>query len=145
MKYFISANPDRLDVGAITDWLHSTWGHWQSPEQMRVALSNSIVLGVYEAAQPQDWVTLAGVPKDIQLGFLRIVSDHATFSALTDVYVSAPYRGRGLGRMLMEAACELLELKNCITILSAREEVRGFYEKFGFRWLGGVVMQRDPK
>ena len=40
-----------------------------------------------------------------------MVTDHATFAYLCDVYVLPEYRGRGLGRRMMEACMALPDLQ----------------------------------
>lgn len=144
-NFFISPNPDRLDIGAITQWVQSSyWGGWQTEQQVREALQHSIVIGIYEHL-PRMPVPERG-PDDVELrGFARIVTDHATFSALTDLYISAPFRKRGLGTMLMNEVIAHPAVKSTICILATRPENYGWYQLFGFQWLGGMVMKRDPK
>lgn len=134
---FVSLNPDRLDVAAMTEWIRgSYWGGWQTPEQIRAAIAHSIVFGAYYRTGP-------GVNAE-QVGFARIVTDHAAFASVTDVYVSVPWRGKGVGRMLMEAVCEHEAVKRCICILATQPQTEGFYEKFGFGTVNGIVLQRSP-
>ena len=37
-----------------------------------------------------------------QAGFVRVVSDYATFSWVCDVYIDPAHRGAGLGKWMME-------------------------------------------
>jgi GNAT superfamily N-acetyltransferase len=39
--------------------------------------------------------------RDRQVGFARVISDHATFAYVCDVFVLPSYRGRGVGARLM--------------------------------------------
>ena len=38
-----------------------------------------------------------------QVGFARVVSDHATYAYISDVFVLDSHRGRGVGKRLMAA------------------------------------------
>ena len=53
------------------------------------AARNSLCFGLYERADGD------------QVGLTRVVTDHATFAYLCDVYVLEAHRGRGLGKLLM--------------------------------------------
>ena len=94
-EYVISDDPTRFDADALHDFLEveGYWAAGRSREQTEVGAANSVVLGVY-------------APDGSMVGGARIVTDRATFGWLTDVYVLAEHRGRGLGRAVVAAACE---------------------------------------
>lgn len=81
--------------------------YWANPlpeENMRETLNNSLCFGLYDTKAPTDVDQIADgtsrtVPKLI--GFARCVTDFATFSYLTDVYVLPAYQGEGLGRWIV--------------------------------------------
>ena len=52
-------------------------------------MRNSLCFGVYETAS------------GAQVGLARVVTDHATFAYLCDVYVLEEHRGHGLGKCMM--------------------------------------------
>ncbi|MCY4425374.1 MAG: hypothetical protein OXC06_20105, partial [Acidimicrobiaceae bacterium] len=85
-EYVISDDPARFDAGAMHDFLEreADWASGRSREQTAVAVANSVVLGVYG-------------PDGAMVGGARVVTDHATFGYLTDLYVLAEHRGLGLG------------------------------------------------
>ena len=93
--YLISDDPDSFDADALHDFLESEGycAQGRSREQTAVAVANSVVLSVCG-------------PGGIMVGGARIVTDRATFCWLTDVYVLAEHRGRGLISSLTAAACE---------------------------------------
>ncbi len=113
-------------------WIReSYWGAWQSEHQIRAAFAHSMI---YVALVP-------GAPQPV--GFIRVVTDYATFSAVTDLYVDEPHRRKGIARMLIEYVLRETCVKETICILASRD-ARGLYEKFGWRGVGGDVMQRNP-
>jgi GNAT superfamily N-acetyltransferase len=80
----------RIDVPAVHAFIskESYWGAGSTRERVRRAIDCSTrVLGLYHGER--------------QVGFARAVSDCATVAYLADVYVLAPFRGRGLGLELV--------------------------------------------
>jgi GNAT superfamily N-acetyltransferase len=139
--YIISHSRDRFfDEAAAVHWLlECHWTHWQKPDQIHRALRNSIVIGAYFVS------TRKTVPTKPELvGFARVVSDHATNSMLTDLYVHEPHRRHGVGRLLMEAVTQHDSVRPTLCILGCREHLRVFYTEFGFLPHGGSIMIRNP-
>jgi GNAT superfamily N-acetyltransferase len=67
-----------------------------------------------------------------QIGFARVISDRATFAYLCDVYVLEGYRGRGLGKWLIEVVTSHPDLKRLRRFVLATRDAHSLYEKFGF-------------
>jgi len=89
IRYEIDTDKARLDLAVIHGFLARS--HWATGIPLSVverAIENSLVFGLYRDGR--------------QIGFARIVSDHATFAYLADVFVLAPERGKRLGRWLVE-------------------------------------------
>lgn len=123
-----------MNEGAIVGWiLGAYWGGWMHEEQVKQALKNSMLFGAFLAPTAQ------------QIGFARVVSDHHTFAAITDVYVAEGWRGQGVGRKLMEAVMAHPSVRRSICILRTRDENAAFYSKFGFTPVPGGIMQHNPK
>ncbi len=76
------------------------------------------------------------------IGFARVITDHATFSFVGDVFVVENERGKGYGGRLMQAVVEHPSVARTISILQTRD-AGGFYAKFGYKH-GGNVMKRGP-
>jgi GNAT superfamily N-acetyltransferase len=142
--YIISFNRDRLDFTSMVGWLlGSHWTHWQKPHQIHTALKNSIVIGAYHVATGAAALDIRPVVP-LQVGFARVVSDHATNSILTDLYVSESHRRRGVARLLMEAVTQHDSVRPTLCVLGCRSFLRSFYSDFGFVGVGGDIMVRNP-
>lgn len=76
------------------------------------------------------------------LGFARVITDHATFSFVTDVFVIEQERGKGLGRQLMQAVVDHPSVGRTISILDTRS-AEGLYTRFGYV-RNRTIMQREP-
>ncbi len=88
--YEISTDPARLDIAAIHAYLtRSYWSPGIPYAIVERAARNSLCFGLYEKAGGS------------QVGLTRVVTDHATFAYLCDVYVLEEHRGHGLGKFLV--------------------------------------------
>jgi GNAT superfamily N-acetyltransferase len=66
------------------------------------------------------------------VGFARVVTDAATFAYLGDVFVLQPYRGRGLGKRLMEAVMAHPDVQGVRRFMLATADAHALYAQFGF-------------
>ncbi|MGW2562180.1 GNAT family N-acetyltransferase [Streptomyces sp. NPDC001514] len=123
--YEISTDPARLDPARIHHWL-STDAYWavgRAREKQDRAIAGSLNFGAYETASGE------------LVAYARVVTDHATFAWLCDVYVDRSVRGKGLGTALVEAVRDHLAPLGLRRILLATEDAHGVYEKAGFAQL----------
>jgi GNAT superfamily N-acetyltransferase len=122
-EFVISTDRSRLDVDAIQRFLveDSYWARDRTPEQTKSAIENSICFGVYHG--------------DRQIGFARVVSDHATFAYLGDVFILDEYRGQGLSKWLMNVIVSHPDLQGLRRWVLATLDAHSLYEKFGFQGL----------
>ena len=120
-EYVISDDPGRFDADALHDFLEveGYWTQGRSREQTAVAVANSVVLGVYG-------------PDGSMVGGARIVTDRATFGYVTDVYVLAEHRGRGLGRALAAATCEHPAVAGIKRLMLITDDAHELYRPLGF-------------
>jgi GNAT superfamily N-acetyltransferase len=115
-----SCDPARLDVDLIHDFLsrESYWVPNIHRKHVETAIANSLCFGMYEGAG--------------QIGFARVVSDHAGFAYLADVFVLPAHRGRGLSKRLMQFILAHPDLQHVRRFLLATSDAHGLYAQFGF-------------
>ena len=119
-EFTVSTDRSRLDIDAIHRFL-STEAYWaknRTFEQTKTAIENSICFGVFWGEK--------------QTGFARVVTDKATFAYIGDVFILDEFRGRGLGKTLMEAMLSHPELQGLRRWVLATKDAHGLYEQFGF-------------
>lgn len=115
----ISTDRGRLDVSAVHEYLsRSYWAEGIPYEVVAKSIEASLCFGLFD--------------KDRQIGFARVVTDRATFAYLCDVYVLEEYRGRGLGKWLMEAVQSHPDLQNLRRFVLLTRDAHWLYEGFGF-------------
>ena len=97
-RYVISTDPDRLDIAYIHAYLsqQSYWAANRPYEVVEHSIQNSLCFGLYDTTTGQ------------QVGFARMVTDHATFGYLADVFIDPAQQGNGLGKMLGPAIVEIV-------------------------------------
>jgi GNAT superfamily N-acetyltransferase len=118
--YTVSSDPARLDVDAIHAFLTTCyWSTGIPRETVARALAHSLGFGLY-------------APDGAQVGFVRVVTDQATFAYLCDVYVRDAHRGRGLGEWLVGFALADPALQGLRRMILATRDAHGLYERFGF-------------
>ena len=118
----ISTDPARLDLEAVCKFLaQSYWAATRSRATVARSLQHSLTFGVYDG--------------DRQVGMARLVTDYATFAWLCDVFVEEGYRGRGIGKWLMEAIQAHPDLQTLKRWLLVTRDAHGLYSQYGFTGL----------
>lgn len=119
-KLELSDDKQLLDVELIHAFLHnnSYWAQGISLERVVVSLENSLCIGAYLGKQ--------------QVGFVRVITDYATYANIKDVFVLPEYRGNGIARELMRFTMAHPQLQDLRRITLTSTDARGLYEKFGF-------------
>lgn len=122
-EFTISTDKTLLDVEMISNFLacESYWAQSRTIDQTLRAINNSLCFGIYNG--------------DRQVGFGRVVTDHATFAYVGDVFVLKEYRGCGLSKRLMESMIAHPDLQGLRRWILATRDAHGLYEKFGFHSL----------
>jgi GNAT superfamily N-acetyltransferase len=125
--YEISTDPARLDVVAMHAYLtRSYWSTGIPFETVARAARNSLCFGLYEKARGR------------QVGLTRVVTDHATFAYLCDVYVLEEHRGRGLGKFLVGTAMAHPALTGARRAMLGTRDAHGLYRQYGFQDAAGT-------
>lgn len=70
-----------------------------------------------------------------QAGFARVISDGATIAFLSDVFILPEFRGRGLGRWLLECVMSHPELQGLRAWVLVTRDAHELYSKVGFKAL----------
>lgn len=120
--YELDDDPGRIDFETVHAYIHdvSYWAKGRSREKMEAAIAGSArVLGLYAA-------------DGAQVGFLRVISDSATYAYLADVFVLEGHRGHGLGVELVREAVDS-EPWNGMSWHLRTMDAHDLYAKFGFR------------
>ncbi len=118
-EFRISTDKDEISADFVYNYLRRSYqSKSRNYQEIRKSIENSLCFGLFHGAK--------------QIGFARIVSDLATIYMLSDVFILESYRGRGLGKWLMECIVNSPELKNLIGLL-ATKNAQGLYRKYGFR------------
>ncbi len=62
----------------------------------------------------------------------RLVTDYATFAWLCDVFVQEEYRGRGIGKWLMESMLAHPDLQGIRRWILTSRDARDLYSRYGY-------------
>jgi GNAT superfamily N-acetyltransferase len=127
--YEIRTDLADMDLDLVHEWL-STDAYWslgRTREAVGTAAEHSLNFGVFTA-------------DGRQVAYARVVTDHANFAWLCDVYVDRDHRGRGLGTRLVAAATETLDPLGIRRILLATRDAHEVYAGFGFEPLPDPTM-----
>lgn len=118
-EFRISTNDTEFDVNYIHQFLtHSYWAENIPIETVRRSIKGSLSFGVFE--------------NDRQIGFARVITDHASFAYIADVFIDESYRGKGLSKWLMEIILQHPSLQGLRRIMLATRDAHGLYAQFGF-------------
>lgn len=122
----------------ILDFLKSN-SHWSGDRQvddLQIAMERS--LGIYVAVSDD-------IGKSDELGvvgFGRIVGDGYHVAMLTDICIDSQFRGRGVGKQLVEKLIALPEIKEGCRIHAMTSFAKDFYLSMGFKdWHGSNMVR----
>jgi GNAT superfamily N-acetyltransferase len=116
----ITSDPSRLDLDVIHGFLSrsSYWAAGIPRELVARALRHSTCFGAFDG--------------NAQVGFARVISDHATFAYVCDVFVLESHRGRGVGKQLMAAIKSHPDLQGLRRWVLFTRDAHELYRQFGF-------------
>lgn len=103
----------------------SYWARGIPAETLRRAISHSICI--------------AAMDGDALAGFARVVSDHATYAYLCDVFVLPAYRGRGVSKQMMAVLASHPPLQGLRRWMLMTRDAHGLYAGFGFTALADAT------
>jgi GNAT superfamily N-acetyltransferase len=116
----VSTDDSLLDVDLVHRWLSEDayWSLGRTRDQVDRSLAHSVNVGAYHDGR--------------QVGFLRIVTDRATFAWVCDVYVDPAARGHAVGKALMAECDRLCTSYGVRRAILATADAHGLYARFGF-------------
>lgn len=118
-EYLISDDRWRVDRDVVHAFLSASyWAAGITRDVVERSIRHSLCFGIYHG--------------DIQVAFGRMITDHATFAYLADVFVVETHRGRGLSKWMMECILAHPSLQGLRRMVLATRDAHGLYAKFGF-------------
>jgi GNAT superfamily N-acetyltransferase len=119
-EFMISTDKKKLSIKTIYEMLknESYWAPSRSYGKVEKSIENSLCFGLYH--------------KDKQIGFARVVTDYITTFYLCDVIITEEYRGKGLGKMLMDAVFSNDEIQGLFGLLMTKS-AHDLYRRYGFQ------------
>jgi GNAT superfamily N-acetyltransferase len=129
-NFLISTDKSKLNVDVIHRYLceESYWAKGIPRDVVERSIVNSICFGMYD--------------KEQQIGFARVISDKATFAYLADVFILPAYRGKNLGKWLMQTIHEHPELQDLRRWWLGTKDAHGLYEQYGWTRITDEVARR---
>jgi len=115
-----STDKRELDIDAIFDFLHrdAYWSQGIPRDVVERAIDGSLCFGAYVG--------------DRLVGFARLVTDHATFAYLCDVFVLPADRGNGYGRALIDHVFAQPMVRSLRRIMLVTTDAHELYRPVGF-------------
>jgi len=108
-----------LQIERIHGWLASSyWSPGIAREKVEKAIAGSHCLGAYRGGA--------------QVGFARMITDHATFAWLADVWVDESVRGEGIGRRMVQWFLDHPDFSDLRRIGLVTMDAHGVYAALGF-------------
>jgi GNAT superfamily N-acetyltransferase len=134
MDYELSTDPRRIDMDVVHGFLSgSYWSTGIRREVLERAIASSMVCGAYAKGD------------GAQVGFVRLVTDRATFAWVCDVFVLERARGKGLARRMLAELHAHPELQTLRRWCLATRDAHGVYRPMGYapvvpeRWMERVM------
>ena len=110
-----------MDLDLVHEWLSTDayWSMGRTREAVGTAAEHSLNVGAFTG-------------DGRQVAYARVVTDHANFAWLCDVYVDRDHRGRGLGTRLVAAVVERLDDLGVRRTLLKTRDAHEVYAGHGF-------------
>jgi GNAT superfamily N-acetyltransferase len=118
-EFSITTDKTKMDIPLIHRYItRSYWAEGIPFETVVKAVEGSLCFGVFHG--------------DKQIGVARVITDAATFAYLCDVFIDESYRGRGLGKWLMETILGHEQLQGLRRFALTTKDAHGLYSQYGF-------------
>ena len=118
-EFTISTDKNKIDLDYVQRFLsQSYWSPGVEMQVVKKAMEGSLCFGVYD--------------NNKQVGYARVITDTATFAYLADVFIDENYRGRGLGKWLVQIILKHPDLQGLRRIILTTKDAHKVYEQCGF-------------
>jgi len=117
-NYLVTTALSEFDMDFVVSSLQLQWRRGAGRERIEKAFEGSLSFGVFDRAR--------------QIGYVRAVTDRCFVSWICDLFLEPAYRGRGLGKWLMECVMSHPDLVHTRLVLSSVPKYQAFYERLGF-------------
>jgi len=116
----VSCDPTQIQEDVVARFLgESYWAQGIPLRTVRRSIAGSLCFALLDGAK--------------QVGFARVISDRATIAFLNDVFVLPEYRGRGLGKWLVECVLAHPDLQGLRPWVLVTRDAHELYSRFGFK------------
>ena len=133
-KYRLSDDRAELDLDVIHGFLSQTYWSPNIPrETVERAIDGSHVVGAYDDQG--------------QIGFARVITDHATFAYLADVFVLPGHRGKGIATAMVRHLQDHPALQGLRRWLLVTRDAQPVYARLGWTRITGperFMERHDP-
>ena len=120
--FYVTTDFKNIDIDAVCLLLSKSYWASSRPRDVIIkSLENSLCFSLFH--------------KDKQIGFVRVITDCATFAYLCDVIIDENYRNNGLGKWFVECMFKHPDLQNLRRWCLITRDAQEFYKKFGFNSL----------
>lgn len=118
-SFIVTTDPKKIDVNVVCELLsRSYWSEKRNREIVEKFIENSLCFSLYN--------------EDRQIGFARVVTDYITFGYVRDVFIHEDYRGKGLGKWLINCVIIYPDMVNIERLMLATKDAQTFYKYHGF-------------
>ncbi|MGB4845535.1 MAG: GNAT family N-acetyltransferase [Ferruginibacter sp.] len=126
-NFIISTDKSKLNVLYIHNYLsrESYWAKNIPIHLVQKSIDGSFCFGMYKIENADTGLT-------VQVGFARVVTDHATFGYLADVFIDEKFRRQGLSKWLMSEIMNHEDLQGLRRWMLATLDAHTLYTQFGF-------------
>ncbi|QDH80015.1 GNAT family N-acetyltransferase [Echinicola soli] len=116
----IQFGAEKMDVTAIHHYLseESYWARGISLEKVKMSIENAFCAGAFY--------------QEKQVGFVRAVTDYATFAWISDVYILEEFAGAGIGKKMLSEFFAQEWFGELRRIMLATKDAHSLYEQFNF-------------
>ena len=132
--FTVTCDPRKVDRHAVAEFLRASyWAEGIPAATVDRSIEGSLCFALLAVGR--------------QIGFARVISDRATIAYVGDVFVLSEFRGRGLGKWLMECVLAHPELQGLRRWMLVTRDAHGLYRQLGFKALArpeGFMELHDP-